>query len=69
MCPGAVGENFRGLRPGMLPSDEVQTSLQRSNYSAGVLQVAATRNDLKETVERGSQILFSSSCSFEEDRS
>jgi len=57
-----VGDNVRGLRPGMLPSDGVQISLPRSDYSAWVLKVAATRSDLTATVERGSNLLFSTSC-------
>jgi hypothetical protein len=61
-CPCAVGDNVRGLRPDMLSSDEVQSSLPRSDYSAWVLKVSATRNDLTATVERGSNLLFSTYC-------
>ena len=46
----------------MLPSDEIQTSLPRSDYSAWVLKVAATRSDLTATVERCNNRLFSTSC-------
>jgi len=46
----------------MLPSDEVQISLPRSDYSAWVLKVSATHSDLTATVERGSKLLFSTSC-------
>jgi hypothetical protein len=45
-----------------LPADEVQTSLPRSDYSAWVLQVAATLSDLTATVERRSQLVFPTSC-------
>jgi hypothetical protein len=46
----------------MLPSDEVQTSLPRSDYSAWVLKVVATSSVLTATVERRSKLLFSTSC-------
>ena len=57
-----MGDNVRGFRPDILPSDEVQTSLPRSDYSAWVLKVAAKRSVLTATVERGSNLLFSTSC-------